>query len=230
MFDQAIRRRAGRFPHCRTRWGRGLACCAALASGFALAGCDTTGQSGPGVAANGQPTVAFESIDGPPDPVFRRLVSTLNDEARARQLAVVSRTASAQYRLRGYLATHVQHGKTAVTWVWDVYDAHERRTQRLSGEESLGKANPKAWTEMDDAAIRRVAQDGMTQLTAYLAGDRGSAGASGSAAPDATPPAGAQNPAEPPPADTTIPPNVADARPAQAATTLAYASAEPGPR
>lgn len=210
------------------KWGRGLACCAAFASALALAGCDTTGQSAPGVAANGQPTVAFESIDGPPNSVFHRLVSTLNDEARSRQLAVVSRTASAQYRLRGYLATHVQSGKTAVTWVWDVYDANGQRTQRLSGEESLGKANPKAWSEMDDAAIRRVAQDGMTQLTAYLAGS-GSAGVPASAAPDATP-AGEQGPAEQSPADTTIPGNVADAQPAQAATTLAYASAEPAAR
>jgi hypothetical protein len=230
MFDQVMGHRAGHFLHRPMILSRGLTCCAVLASALALAGCDTTGQSAPGVAANGQPTVAFESIDGPPDPVFRRLVSTLNDEARARQLAVVSRTASAQYRLRGYLATHVQGGKTAVTWVWDVYDAHEQRTQRLSGEESLGKANPKAWSEMDDDAIRRVAQDGMTQLTAYLAGGSRSSGAPVAATPDATPPAGEQGPAEPAPADATIPGNVADAQPAQAATTLAYASAEPAAR
>ena len=67
----------------------------------------------------------------------------------------------------------------------------------------------------------------MTQLTAYLAGGSGSSGAPVAATPDATPPAGEQGPAEPAPADTSIPGNVADAQPAQAATTLAYASAEP---
>ena len=36
-------------------------------------------------------TVAFESIDGPPPEVFRKLVANLNDEAGTRQIAVVSR-------------------------------------------------------------------------------------------------------------------------------------------
>src|SRR5215207_5032817 len=47
-------------------------------------------------------TVAFESIDGPPPEVFRKLVTALNDEAGVRRVAVVSRSASATYRVRGY--------------------------------------------------------------------------------------------------------------------------------
>src|SRR4051812_47681259 len=63
-------------------------------------------------------TLAFESIDGPPPEVFRRLVANLNDEAGARQIAVVSRTAPATYRVRGYVSALVERGKTTFAWVW----------------------------------------------------------------------------------------------------------------
>src|SRR5262249_32020482 len=47
----------------------------------------------------GGTTVAFESIDGPPPAVFDRLVATLNTEANAHNLAVVSRNEAATYRV-----------------------------------------------------------------------------------------------------------------------------------
>src|SRR5687768_1602889 len=49
-------------------------------------------------------TVAFESIDGPPPDVSRKLVMALNDEAGARRVAVVSRGGPATYRVRGYVS------------------------------------------------------------------------------------------------------------------------------
>ena len=61
-------------------------------SGRALGGCSSSGLpgglSGAGVKAR---TVAFESIDGPPETVFSNLVQQLNQEAQARQVSVVSR-------------------------------------------------------------------------------------------------------------------------------------------
>ena len=79
--------------------------------------------------------MAFESIDGPPPEVFRKLVANLNDEADARQIAVVSRTGTATYRVRGYVSALVERGKTTFAWVWDVYDTDKRRTLRIAGEE-----------------------------------------------------------------------------------------------
>ena len=79
----------------------------AVALAGALAGCTNDGR--PSVAGM-QPrgaTVAFESIDGPPQGQFNTLVRNLNDEAQQRRLAVLSRDATSAYRVRGYLAAKV---------------------------------------------------------------------------------------------------------------------------
>src|ERR1044071_753741 len=102
------------------------------------AGCSSLPSDGraklAGLSASGS-TLAFESIDGPPPEVFRKLVANLNDEAAARRVAVVSRGSAATYRVRGYVSAMVDRGKTSFAWVWDVYDADKRRVLRITGEE-----------------------------------------------------------------------------------------------
>ena len=82
------------------------------------------------------PTVAFESIDGPPPQVFDRMVSVLDSESKLRNLSIVSREGGASYRVRSYLSAQVVRGKTMIAWVWDVYDNNQQRALRLSGEEA----------------------------------------------------------------------------------------------
>jgi hypothetical protein len=137
--------------------------------GLAVAGCTTSGEPVLGVLAGPQRTVAFESIDGPPEPLFRKLVAQLGEEASAQRVTMVSRQAPAQYRIRGYLAAHVQGKKTTITWVWDVFDADHERAVRLSGEVP-GAASERAWAAADDAVVTHIARDGMTRLAAFLAG------------------------------------------------------------
>jgi hypothetical protein len=138
-------------------------------AGSGLAGCTTDGQPVLGaIAGVGQRTVAFESIDGPPEPLFRKLVAQLGEEASAQRVTMVSRQAPAQYRIRGYLAAHVQGKKTTITWVWDVFDADHERAVRLSGEVP-GAASERAWAAADDAVVTHIARDGMSRLAAFLA-------------------------------------------------------------
>ncbi len=141
-----------------------------IAAGFALGGCSSSGGFPGAVSgAGGQGhTVAFESIDGPPETVFKSLVRELNQEAQARQISVVSREAAAQYRIRGYVAAHVQGKKTTISWVWDVYDADHQRAMRLNGEE-VGTSSRTAWNAADDQVLNHIARDGMTRLAAFLA-------------------------------------------------------------
>ena len=137
--------------------------------GLAVAGCTTSGQPELGaIAGPGQRTVAFESIDGPPEQLFRKLVAQLGEEASAQRIAMVSRQAPAQYRIRGYLAAHVQGKKTTITWVWDVFDNDHERAVRLSGEVP-GAASERAWAAADDAVVTHIARDGITRLAAFLA-------------------------------------------------------------
>jgi hypothetical protein len=139
-----------------------------IAAAFALGGCSSSGFPGALSGMSGQPrTVAFESIDGPPETVFKSLVRELNQEAQARQVSVVSRESDAQYRIRGYVAAHVQGKKTTISWVWDVYDADRQRAMRLTGEEA-GMSGRTAWNAADDQVLNRIASDGMTRLAAFL--------------------------------------------------------------
>jgi hypothetical protein len=120
------------------------------------------------VSNGGGATVAFESIDGLPEPQFRKLVQALSDEANSRRLAVVSRNGPAQYRVRGYAAAHIRGRKTTVAWLWDVYDASQQRTFRITGEEPA-TVRQKGWGAVDDHALREMAHSGMQQLAAFLA-------------------------------------------------------------
>lgn len=140
--------------------------------GLMAAGCAQE-RSPLATTAAGGATVAFESIDGPPPAVFNRLVETLSGEALARRIAIVSREGPASYRIRGYLAAHLDpahRGRVNVGYVWDVYDGDKRRALRIAGEEA-GSARPaEAWQAMDEAMIRRVARASMDRLAAFLGG------------------------------------------------------------
>jgi hypothetical protein len=128
--------------------------------------------AGPGparpVAAGGSPTIAFDSIDGPPPAVFQRLVTNLSAEAEVRQIAVVSRQGASNYRVRGYMAAHVVRGRTFITWVWDVYDDDRLRTLRISGEEPGGRPGIDAWDVADEAMLRKIARTSIERISAML--------------------------------------------------------------
>ena len=157
-----------------------------LATACGLGGCASGGAGGGALAMAGSgATVAFESIDGPPPQVFERMVSVLDSESKLRNLQIVSREGSASYRVRSYLAAQVSRGRTTISWVWDVYDRDQQRALRLSGEEPAGKAGRDAWAAADDLLLRRIAQAGLSGLSAMINGT----------APADAPPAGRRGPA-----------------------------------
>ena len=61
-----------------------------------LTACTADGLPGPSLVANRGATVAFESIDGPPQPVFQKLVENLAAEAVARQASAFNGSASSE--------------------------------------------------------------------------------------------------------------------------------------
>ena len=144
----------------------------AASNSFAMASNNTSG-----------PTVAFESIDGPPPQVFERMVNMLDSESKLRSLAIVSREGTAAYRVKGYLAAEVSHGRTTIAWVWDVYDQNQQRAWRLSGEEPAGKAGRDAWAAADDLVLRKIAQAGLSGLSSMINGTPASDAPPPSAAP-----------------------------------------------
>jgi hypothetical protein len=142
-----------------------------IASG--LGGCAGGGAGNNSFAmasAGSATTIAFESIDGPPPQIFDRMVNVLDSESKLRSLSIVSREASANYRVRSYLSAQVSHGRTVIAWVWDVYDREQQRALRLSGEEPAGKAGRDAWGAADDLTLRKIAQAGLSGLSAMVNG------------------------------------------------------------
>jgi hypothetical protein len=142
-----------------------------LAMACGLGGCASGGAaSGAFAMASDGPTVAFESIDGPPPQLFDRMVNVLDSESKLRHLSIVSREGAASYRVRSYLSAQVNHGRTTIAWVWDVYDRDQQRALRLSGEEPAGKAGRDPWTAADDLVLRKIAQAGLSGLSGMING------------------------------------------------------------
>jgi len=152
---------------------RMLGVAALIAFGGIGAGCSTGGQNMAAFAQQtsaGGPTLAFESIDGPPPAVFDRLVSALNSEALGKPVLIVQRDGSAAYHVRTYLSAQVRRGRSVIAYVFDVYDRDQERALRLTGEEASGKAGRDAWAAADDQLLRRIAQAGLNGMATYLGG------------------------------------------------------------
>lgn len=140
----------------------------AIAAAMALAACNPDNRPNVSAAQPRGATVAFESIDGPPEAQFRTLVQDLNREAHARRVAVIARDERSAYRVRGYLAATVERGKTTISWVWDVFDREQRRVLRISGSETAKAGQDRGWKTADDAMMQRIAESSMAKLAAFL--------------------------------------------------------------
>lgn len=167
----------------RTVIRAGLGICLALLLGHAMAGCATGAQQTATLAAKPNATVAFESIDGPPPAIFQNLVQTLTEEAQARRIPVVTRTGPADYRVRGYIAAYVERGRTAISWVWDVYESGGRRALRIEGEVPTAGGAADPWGSANEFVMRQIARAGMERLAAFL-GTTGPGGGPAIAAAD----------------------------------------------
>ena len=158
------------------------------------AGCTAEGPS-PTASQGFGPTVAFESVDGPPPQVFQRLVKVLETEGATRHISVVSRDANPSYRVRSYYAAQIKRGtrNVSIAWVWDVYSGDQSRAARLSGTEPAGTAGANAWDAASDQILQKISQAGLSGLTNLVNG--GNAPAQPAPVPEATGPAMAALPA-----------------------------------
>jgi hypothetical protein len=140
-----------------------------------LASCNELGESvagaqQPKVNAPGVP-IAVESITGAPEEVQGQFSNALVAEATARQVELVGSDKKVRFRIRGYLDAHgTADGKTALAFVWDVFDTQKRRAQRLQGEAlKAGASGANAWAQVDQATVNRAAADSMNAIAGFLA-------------------------------------------------------------
>lgn len=147
-----------------------------IAAGFSvfLAGCNDLGAalapSTARVSAPGVP-ISVESIGGAPPAISGQFAGQLAQEAQARQMQIVVGTTPARFRVRGYLtAEPTEDGKTALAFVWDVFDIGKNRAQRVQGATvSSARAGADPWASVDAATLSRAASDSMDAIASFLA-------------------------------------------------------------
>ena len=132
---------------------------------LALGACQTSLGSPEGVP------VALESIDGAPAPVRMALADELAAAASERRVELVGSSAEARYRVRGYLSAETEGGQTKVAYVWDVFDAQNRRAKRLAGSSPAGIASGSI-SAADREALARLAQASMDEIAEFLSASK----------------------------------------------------------
>ncbi len=119
----------------------------------------------PGVSPHGA-SLAFASLEGPPDAVGARFMRHFKKAAEARDIALAP-AESAQYRLRGYLIAAPAQGATRLCYVWDLYDRRGRRVRRLTDEAGV-RPGPDPWEAVDDKSLGLFAERGAEEIAAFL--------------------------------------------------------------
>jgi hypothetical protein len=159
---------------------------AIMALTFALGAC----QNSFGGSPEGIP-VALESIDGAPAPVRSALADELAAAASERKVELVGSSAEARYRVRGYLSTETADGETKVSYVWDVFDAQNKRAKRLAGSSSAGLASGSI-SATDREALARLAQASMDEIAGFLSASKSEPSIQTAEAPGDEPPVATQ--------------------------------------
>jgi hypothetical protein len=119
----------------------------------------------PGVSPHGA-SLAFASMEGPPDAVGARFLQRFTQTAQARDVAVVP-SETAQYRLRAYLTASPAQGATRLAYVLDLFDRQGRRVQRLTDEAGVRPAAD-PWEAVDESALALFADRGAEEVAAFL--------------------------------------------------------------
>lgn len=145
---------------------------ALMTASAALGGCQSSSgglASALAGSAAGMP-IAVESIEGAPDGVQAALAGELAQAAAARKVDMVSAGQTARFRIRGYLSTERSaDGTTALAFVWDVFDASNKRARRVTGSKPLPAATAAdPWHQFDREALRKLAAESMDGIAGFL--------------------------------------------------------------
>jgi hypothetical protein len=108
-------------------------------------------------SAGGGPTVAFESIDGPPPQVFDRW-SRARQQIKLRNLSIVSREGGASYRVRSCLSAQVVRG-AVIACLGRLDQPAAGVKLRLTSRKRCCRA------AANDLVLRKIAQAGLSGLS-----------------------------------------------------------------
>ncbi|MCI4680253.1 hypothetical protein K9U39_03715 [Rhodoblastus acidophilus] len=111
--------------------------------------------------------LAVVGIHGAPSPLENQFMAYFDADAAKADVALTN-PAGARYLAKGYLAAIPVDGGARLTYVWDIYDHHDHRAQRLNDEIALRGSAQDPWQLVDSAALAALAGRSADELAAYL--------------------------------------------------------------
>jgi hypothetical protein len=144
--------------------------CALSASlALALVACQQGFEAAKTVEAPGVP-VALDTLEGAPDAVLGQVSAEVSSQANARRIELVSEGSKPRYRLRAYLTAYsTADGETALAFVWDVFDASNKRAQRVSTTTLAKGQSAVPWQQIGEKQIAMATAQSMNDVAAFLA-------------------------------------------------------------
>ncbi len=121
----------------------------------------------------GQATFAFDPFIGAPGNIADDLSRKIGAAARREDLKVARRSdARATYRVRGYLSAAGDNTATVLVYVYDIYDASNRRVHRLTGQESSNGSAGDPWAGISGSTLQTVATRTVDSLKTWITSAR----------------------------------------------------------
>ena len=112
-------------------------------------------------------SAAFTRIEGAPGPVLAAFIQKLATETRSREINSVQPEA-AKYIVHGYLSATKTSGGAVIGYVWDVFDNHQRRVQRVEDQITAQGAAADPWSLANDRVLGSLAAKSAADLAALL--------------------------------------------------------------
>jgi hypothetical protein len=150
---------------------------APLLAALALAGCAGQSMTATAPAASGAGMkFAVISVQGPQPETAQKFQLLLDEAARKRGFEIVPATSPEAVRVKAYLDAHAAaDGKAGFSWVLDASGDGRNRAARVNGAAASERPGGTPWSALDEAAMRQIAEAGVTDLLHRLSGAPGAA-------------------------------------------------------
>ena len=112
-------------------------------------------------------SAAFTRIEGAPGPVLATFIQKLAAETRSRDINSVQPDV-AKYIVHGYLSATRNSGGAVIGYVWDVFDSHQRRIQRVEDQIVAPGAAADPWSLANDRVLSSLAAKSAAGLAILL--------------------------------------------------------------
>lgn len=137
--------------------------------GIQVAGGDVRNELAQGRTSNARSvTVAIASLEGAPVQTVARFNTAFAKAAPEREITIAD-AASAHYLVRGYLSAEPAESGTAVTYLYDIFDADDQqRIGRVTDVLTTPGSKADAWAVVDDRVMDSLAGRSADALASAL--------------------------------------------------------------